>query len=286
MKENVSGLGHVARQGFCMGTLEDMIDPILKDEIGENNFVLTRGPNKDSLHTFMKIAYQCVAETQDQRPTMKVVVKELEKALSFQLNSEVKSDYVEEKSDASIIETQVVELSNEVNNMNMTGESENFKIHNKENMLHDQTDDPAEPDCLQESLLGRLLHLLGQICQKQMHKYEKEAKLQVLLVVVFGLSYWMWDSTHPCKFCDKKQTFPAQDEVCDVNRDFGAVEFSKVDTHVLRTVLLIARPNVGKSALFNRLAILIYVFYCYIIGELAGESDMLANLPKQILVKR
>ncbi|XP_035836263.1 probable receptor-like protein kinase At2g23200 [Helianthus annuus] len=147
MKENVKGLGPVARQSFCMGTLEDMIDPILKEEIRENNFVLTRGPNKDSLHTFMKIAYQCVAETQDQRPTMKVVVKELEKALSFQLNSEVKSDYVEEKSHASIIETQVVELSNELNNMNMTCESENFKIHNKENMLHDQTNDPAEPDC-------------------------------------------------------------------------------------------------------------------------------------------
>ncbi|MFS8033601.1 hypothetical protein Hanom_Chr17g01571501 [Helianthus anomalus] len=69
-----------------MGTQEDMIDPILKDEIDENNFVLSRGPNKDSLHTFMKITYQCVAETQDQRQTMKVVVKKLEKALSFQVS--------------------------------------------------------------------------------------------------------------------------------------------------------------------------------------------------------
>ncbi|KAM0064993.1 putative protein kinase RLK-Pelle-LRR-I-1 family [Helianthus debilis subsp. tardiflorus] len=86
LKENVRGLGPVARQSFCVGTLEDMIDPILKDEIGENNFVLSRGPNKDSLQTFMKIAYQCVAETQDQRPTMKVIVKELEKALSFQVS--------------------------------------------------------------------------------------------------------------------------------------------------------------------------------------------------------
>ncbi|KAJ0503595.1 putative protein kinase RLK-Pelle-CrRLK1L-1 family [Helianthus annuus] len=85
-KENVRGLGPVARQSCYMGTLEDMIDPILKDEIGENNFVLSKGPNKDSLHTFMNIAYQCVAETQDQRPTMKVVVKELEKALSFQVS--------------------------------------------------------------------------------------------------------------------------------------------------------------------------------------------------------
>ncbi|KAJ0736255.1 putative protein kinase RLK-Pelle-CR4L family [Helianthus annuus] len=146
LKESGKGLGPVARLKFYTGTLEDMIDPILKEETSEYNFVLKRGPNKESLQAFMKIAYQCVAETQDQRPTMKVVVKELEKALSFQLNSKVKSDYVEEKSHASIIETQVVELSNEPNSMNMTGKSENFEIHNKENMLHDQTDDPTEPE--------------------------------------------------------------------------------------------------------------------------------------------
>ncbi|KAJ0512010.1 putative protein kinase RLK-Pelle-CrRLK1L-1 family [Helianthus annuus] len=86
LEENVRGLGPVARQSFRMGTLEGMIDPILKEENGENNFVLNKGPNKDSLHTFMKIAYECMAETQDQRPTMKVVVKELEKALSFQVS--------------------------------------------------------------------------------------------------------------------------------------------------------------------------------------------------------
>ncbi|MFS7990555.1 putative protein kinase RLK-Pelle-LRR-I-1 family [Helianthus anomalus] len=87
LKESDIGLAPVARRSFETRTLEGMIDPIIKEEIGENNFVLNRGPNKHSLHTFITIAHQCVAETQDQRPTMKVVVNELEKALSFQTNN-------------------------------------------------------------------------------------------------------------------------------------------------------------------------------------------------------
>ncbi|KAM0020365.1 putative protein kinase RLK-Pelle-LRR-I-1 family [Helianthus debilis subsp. tardiflorus] len=87
LKESDIGLAHVARRSFSTGALEEMIDPVIKEEIGENKFVLNRGPNKDSLHTFITIAHQCVAETQDQRPTMKVVVNELEKALFFQNNN-------------------------------------------------------------------------------------------------------------------------------------------------------------------------------------------------------
>ncbi|KAJ0519499.1 putative protein kinase RLK-Pelle-CrRLK1L-1 family [Helianthus annuus] len=86
LKESELGLAHVARRSFNTGSLEELIDPLIKEEIGENKFVLNRGPNKDSLHTFITIAHQCVAETQDQRPTMKVVVKELEKALFFQVS--------------------------------------------------------------------------------------------------------------------------------------------------------------------------------------------------------
>ncbi|XP_021994291.1 uncharacterized protein LOC110890954 isoform X2 [Helianthus annuus] len=87
LKESDKGLPNIARQRFHMGTLEDMIDPVIKEETGENHFVLNKGPNKESLHTFIKIALKCVAETQDKRPTMKVVVKELEKALFFQKNN-------------------------------------------------------------------------------------------------------------------------------------------------------------------------------------------------------
>ncbi|XP_035843100.1 probable receptor-like protein kinase At2g23200 [Helianthus annuus] len=85
LKESDKGLAPVARQRFSIGTLEEMIDPIIKEETAKNTFVLNSGPNKDSLHTFISIARQCVVETQDQRPTMKVVVNELEKALFFQI---------------------------------------------------------------------------------------------------------------------------------------------------------------------------------------------------------
>ncbi|KAJ0687478.1 putative protein kinase RLK-Pelle-LRR-I-1 family [Helianthus annuus] len=87
LKESERGLAPVARRSFSTRTLEELIDPIIKEEVGENKFVLNRGPNKDSLHTFITIAHECVAETQDQRPTMKDVVKELEKALFFQYNN-------------------------------------------------------------------------------------------------------------------------------------------------------------------------------------------------------
>ncbi|XP_076900294.1 putative receptor-like protein kinase At5g59700 [Bidens hawaiensis] len=84
LKENVKGLAHVAIRGYETRTLENMIDPIIKAETSENNFVLIRGPNKNSLYTFFNIAYECLKEKQDQRPSMKVVLQELEKALTLQ----------------------------------------------------------------------------------------------------------------------------------------------------------------------------------------------------------
>ncbi|KAK9058271.1 hypothetical protein SSX86_023111 [Deinandra increscens subsp. villosa] len=85
-KESDRGLAVVARQSFCSGTLEEMIDPIIKEEMNENKFILKKGPNKDSLNTFIEIAIQCVAEAQYERPSMKVVVRELEKALLFRVS--------------------------------------------------------------------------------------------------------------------------------------------------------------------------------------------------------
>ncbi|KAK1424668.1 hypothetical protein QVD17_20002 [Tagetes erecta] len=87
LEKGDKGLAHVAIQLFYRETLEKMIDPIIMENDTENNLVLNSGANRDSLNTFIKIAYNCVTETKDQRPTMAVVVKELEEALSFQINN-------------------------------------------------------------------------------------------------------------------------------------------------------------------------------------------------------
>ncbi|XP_071688486.1 putative receptor-like protein kinase At1g72540 [Rutidosis leptorrhynchoides] len=82
------GLAYVAQRRFNEKTIMELIDPIIKEGSGDYKFTLSRGANKDSLETFIRIAYKCLAETADQRPTMIVVVEELQKALLFQENSE------------------------------------------------------------------------------------------------------------------------------------------------------------------------------------------------------
>ncbi|XP_076929660.1 uncharacterized protein LOC143594167 [Bidens hawaiensis] len=77
-------LPSIARQRFNEGTLNDLIDPKIK-ETDENILMLIGGGvDQDSFETFTKVAYQCLAKTQLERPTMGVVIKELEKALNFQ----------------------------------------------------------------------------------------------------------------------------------------------------------------------------------------------------------
>ncbi|KAJ0750084.1 putative protein kinase RLK-Pelle-CR4L family [Helianthus annuus] len=73
--ESDKGLAHIARPNFSIGKLEDMIDPLLKEKTHENSSVLNKGPNKDSLNTFIEIAHQCVEKTQNHRPTMKVLAR-------------------------------------------------------------------------------------------------------------------------------------------------------------------------------------------------------------------
>ena len=63
-----------------------MVDPKIK-EADENIFMINRGLNQDSVNTFSKIAYQCLAEAQRDRPSMEVIIKELETALSFEVSN-------------------------------------------------------------------------------------------------------------------------------------------------------------------------------------------------------
>ncbi|KAI3737963.1 hypothetical protein L2E82_27981 [Cichorium intybus] len=86
MAEDVKGLGPIARRRYNEGTLKEMIDPILKPESDEILLTQNEGLNEESLDTFFKIAYKCLAESQAKRPTMEVVIKALEQALRFQEN--------------------------------------------------------------------------------------------------------------------------------------------------------------------------------------------------------
>ncbi|PWA71283.1 HBS1-like protein [Artemisia annua] len=119
-------------------------------------------------------------------------------SVSAPLNSKDKFQHVEENNHASVSEPQTHSLSSEMTSLTMSVKSDNSKIPDKakvprsqfkpENwMLPDQTKDSltqlnlaivGHVDSGKSTLSGRLLHLLGQISQKQMHKYEKEAKAQ------------------------------------------------------------------------------------------------------------
>ncbi|KAJ0735746.1 putative protein kinase RLK-Pelle-LRR-I-1 family [Helianthus annuus] len=80
--KNEKGLAPIVQQHIKKGTITEMVDPNLKEE---NTFTLSKGPNQDSLNTFLLIGHRCLAEKQAERPTMKVVIEELVKALKFQV---------------------------------------------------------------------------------------------------------------------------------------------------------------------------------------------------------
>ncbi|KAK9068524.1 hypothetical protein SSX86_012638 [Deinandra increscens subsp. villosa] len=74
----------IVRQHIEEATIMEMIDPNLMEESDVNSFTLRKGPNQESLDTFLKIGCQCLEEKQAQRPTMNVVINELVKALTSQ----------------------------------------------------------------------------------------------------------------------------------------------------------------------------------------------------------
>ncbi|XP_076940429.1 uncharacterized protein LOC143609604 [Bidens hawaiensis] len=81
--ENDQGLAAIACHHVYEGTIKSMMDPKLNEVSNEDILTSNRGPNQDSLATYLKIAYQCLVEPE---VTMKVVIKELEIALNFQEN--------------------------------------------------------------------------------------------------------------------------------------------------------------------------------------------------------
>nr|GEV93594.1 protein kinase-like domain, phloem protein 2-like protein [Tanacetum cinerariifolium] len=80
-KVNKKGIAPIARQHYESGTLMEIVDPMIKEERDGQLFSLTKGPNKDSLDIFSRIAYRCLAETQAQRPAIDDVIQELRKVL-------------------------------------------------------------------------------------------------------------------------------------------------------------------------------------------------------------
>ncbi|XP_071739325.1 uncharacterized protein [Rutidosis leptorrhynchoides] len=85
--ENDKGLAPIACRCFIKGTMMEIMDPILSEEEEETDvFSTTKGPNKDSLYAFLKIAYECMRKDRAKRPRMETVIKELEKVVDFQEN--------------------------------------------------------------------------------------------------------------------------------------------------------------------------------------------------------
>ncbi|KAK1410893.1 hypothetical protein QVD17_37435 [Tagetes erecta] len=75
------GLAHVARRCYVDGTILRKMDPRLNGESGhEDNSTSNRAPDQNSLDTFLKIAFGCLGKAV-KRPTMEMVIKELEWAL-------------------------------------------------------------------------------------------------------------------------------------------------------------------------------------------------------------
>ncbi|KAK1408050.1 hypothetical protein QVD17_39681 [Tagetes erecta] len=85
IKIDRKGLASVARKYFRQKRLKDLLDAKIMHETFELGFTRKVEPDKDSLEVFSKIAIQCVAKTQVERPTIEDVIKELQKALNFQV---------------------------------------------------------------------------------------------------------------------------------------------------------------------------------------------------------
>ncbi|GKA23915.1 kinase-like domain, phloem protein 2-like protein, partial [Tanacetum coccineum] len=85
-KSDIYSFGVVLLEILTGRLAYDSVYTKIKEETDEHVFSLSKGPNKESLDMFLEVAFPCVAETQAQRPTIEVVIKELKKALNCQEN--------------------------------------------------------------------------------------------------------------------------------------------------------------------------------------------------------
>ncbi|KAK1411068.1 hypothetical protein QVD17_37612 [Tagetes erecta] len=85
IKENEKGLAPVARNHFKNGTLKKILDQKIMSEVKyELGVCVQEGPYDDSLDVFSKIANQCLAKKQADRPTIEVVIEKLKASLYIQ----------------------------------------------------------------------------------------------------------------------------------------------------------------------------------------------------------
>ncbi|GKA74654.1 protein kinase-like domain, concanavalin A-like lectin/glucanase domain protein, partial [Tanacetum coccineum] len=77
---------YVAQRWLKEGIIKQKMAGAIMEENCDNKKFLKKGPNEESLDTFIEITEQCLAQTQNQRPILQVIIQELEKALLFQEN--------------------------------------------------------------------------------------------------------------------------------------------------------------------------------------------------------
>ncbi|GJS89141.1 phloem protein 2-like protein [Tanacetum coccineum] len=86
-KDDPELLPDIVKNGFNQRKLNDIIDPMLKQEFDTYRASLIGDRSAESLNIFADIAYRCFQEEVEGRPTMVDIVKELEKAYRIHVES-------------------------------------------------------------------------------------------------------------------------------------------------------------------------------------------------------
>ncbi|GJV36869.1 phloem protein 2-like protein [Tanacetum coccineum] len=85
-KDDPELLPDIVKHGFDKRKINDIIDPMLKQEFHTYRASLIGDRSAESLNLFANIAYRCFEEEVEDRPTMADIVKELEKAYGIHVS--------------------------------------------------------------------------------------------------------------------------------------------------------------------------------------------------------